>query len=340
MPRLQIDMLPVGDSDAFLLEVEVDGARQVILIDGGRNWEDGERILRHLRTYYGGHVDHLVLSHIDHAHASGLVYVVEKLGREGIGQAWVHDLSAHGVPSERAIERAARLAEGARSAAVRSVAQHLRASVEAGRELIEALGARGIPTAEPFADRNDRIGPLQVLGPTEGFLEECVHFFGSVEMMDHMVEQAVSFRRGRTAPVKAASPDEILNEAIDDPETTRQASLIALLTYDGDPYLFPGDAGRRGLRKVQRTDALRELHWLKVPGHGSKHNLDSRLLDLFSPALAYISASGIGINPHPALVSALKDRGAVVYTTAGSGNVWHRRGNVAPRGGFKTRRPR
>lgn len=340
MPSLQIDMLPVGDSDAFLVELVLDGSKQVILIDGGRNWEDGERILRHLDTYYGGHLDHLILSHVDHAHASGLVHVVEKLGGEGIGQAWVHDVSAHGVSVKRAIERASELAGAASSTAVRSVANYLRFSLQSTQDLIQALTAAGVPMAEPFADRNNQIGPLRVLGPTEEFFEECVGFFGSTEMMDRMIEQAVSFRRGRTAPTKAASPDEILKEAIDDPETTRQASLIALLTYEGDRYLFTGDAGRRALKAVEDRDALRDVHWLKVPAHGSKHNLDPELLDLMDPALAYISSGGVDINPHPALVSALEDRGAVVYTTSGSGNVWHRRGNVAPRSGFQTQPPR
>ena len=79
MSRLQIDMLPVGDADAFIIEVQLDGPAEVVLIDGGKDWEDGERVLRQLGAYYGGRVDHLLLSHIDVDHAGGLLHVVENL---------------------------------------------------------------------------------------------------------------------------------------------------------------------------------------------------------------------------------------------------------------------
>ncbi|KPK63156.1 MAG: hypothetical protein AMK73_05335, partial [Planctomycetes bacterium SM23_32] len=111
------------------------------------------------------------------------------------------------------------------------------------------------------------------------------------------------------------------------------------LEYEGGRYLFPGDTGRRGFAACPGLERARNLHLLKVPNHGSKHNLNPELLDWFQPSLAYISASGVGINPHPDLISALKSRGAVIYSTARSGNVWHRRGDVPDRAGFATRRP-
>ncbi len=339
MPHLQLDMLPVGDSDAFLLEVALDGAPVTILIDGGKNWEDGDRVLQQLRAFYGGKLDHLILSNVDAAHAGGLLEVVENLENEEIGQAWVHDVSRHGVDPEQAQALGRKVLEGARSSAVRSVAQHLLDSVETTQRLIEALREKGVAVREPFADGHDHIGPLEVLGPTEGFFEECAAFFSDVGMLHKVVEQGVSFKRRKTPATGPADPDEILDEAIDDPLTLEQASLIVVLQYEGEKYLFCGDAGRRGFSQVSDPEKMRDLHWLKVPNHGSKHNLNSELLDLLNPRLAYISTSGVGINPHPDLLAALKNRDAVVYTTAGSGNVWHRRGDVPPREGYETKRP-
>jgi beta-lactamase superfamily II metal-dependent hydrolase len=158
-------------------------------------------------------------------------------------------------------------------------------------------------------------------------------------MLDTMVEQGISFKRGRTAPVTAASADEIIKQAIDNPLTEKQASLVLLMDYEGEKYLFPGDAGRKGLRACPGLSKAKDLHLLKVPNHGSKHNLDPRLLDHFKPDLAYVSASGVGIDPHPALVEALKDRGCVVYSTSRVGNVWHHRGDVPKREGFGRQRP-
>ncbi len=341
MARLQIDMLPVGDSDALIVECQQDGAPAVVVIDGGRNWEDGNRLLRQVQVYYGGRIDHLVLSHIDADHAAGQLHIVESTEPGDIGQAWVHDLSAHGVDTERAVELADRLAREAQSSAVRSVAEHLSASVRITNELLRVLRERGIEVKEPFADGpTDTIGPFKVLGPTRRFFEECVAFFDDISLLSEMVETGVSFRRRQTASKGPAHHDEVLSSAVDDPQTEKQSSLIMRLDYDGERYLFTGDAGRRAFAAVSDREAMRNLHLLKVPNHGSKHNLDPDLLDLFRPALAYVSASGIGLDPHPALLEALERRGATVYTTARSGNVWHRRGDVPPRTGYRSSKPR
>jgi beta-lactamase superfamily II metal-dependent hydrolase len=333
-------MLPVGDSDALIVEVDTDGSREIVLIDGGRNWEDGERIMRQLDAYYDNRIDHMVLSHIDAGHARGLLHIVESLEPEQIGQAWMPHLERHGADAHESVLMARRIAGRAESTAVRSMAEHVAASVQVTQELIHRLQERGISTDEALADGNNRIGPMEVVGPTADFFEECVAFYGDREMLDQVVEQGVSFRRGRGAAVGAAEADAVLREAEDDPETQKQASLLLMMEYEGDKYLFTGDAGRRAFARCPARDRLADLHWLKVPNHGSKHNLSPELLDLFHPALAYISSSGIGIDPHPDLITALQNRGAVIYTTAGSGNVWHRRGDVPPRKGFETRRPR
>ncbi len=340
MSRLQIDMLPVGDSDALLMEVQLDGRPEVYLIDGGRNWEDGERILLQLRTYYGGKIDHLILSHVDAHHAAGLLHVVENLPEGAIGQAWVHDMTNHGVNVEAAVRLAAQLTEEAQSASVRTVAEHQAGSVRSVQRLLEVLKERNIPVREAFADGQNRIGALDVLGPTQDFFARAVEFYGDVRMLRAMVEEGVVFKRRKASSMRPRDPDESLEQAGDDPESIRQASLILRLDYEGDGYLFTGDAGREAFAAVGDKAPMADLHLLKVPNHGDKHNLSPDLLDFFKPAIAYISASGISIQPHPDLVAALENRGTVVYTTARSGNVWHRRGDVPPRSGFETKTPR
>ncbi|MHC4480072.1 MAG: ComEC/Rec2 family competence protein [Planctomycetota bacterium] len=339
MARLQIDMLPVGDADAFIIEVQLGASSEIILLDGGKDWEDGDRVLRQLDAYYGRRVDHVVLSHIDVDHAGGLLHVVENLEPGQIGRAWVHDIDRHGVPAEKAIRLARHLSEEAQSTPVRTVANHVAESLEATQRLIQALQAKGITVTEPFVDGENRIGPLQVLGPTVELFESAVEFYGGARALSAMVEQAIAFRRRRAVGASRATPDEVLTDAGDNPESEKQVSLILLLEYEGDRYLFPGDAGRRGFDACPELEKARGLHLLKVPNHGSKHNLSPELLDLFQPALAYISSSGVGIDPHPDLITALKNRGAVIYSTAKSGNVWHRRGDVPERTGYATRRP-
>ena len=50
------------------------------MVDGAYA-ETGERIVEHIRTHYGRgfHINHMVLSHADNDHATGLVEVMKKM---------------------------------------------------------------------------------------------------------------------------------------------------------------------------------------------------------------------------------------------------------------------
>ena len=135
---------------------------------------------------------------------------------------------------------------------MRSVASHLADSVETVQRLVDVLNKKGIPVREAFADRTNRIGPFEVLAPTVAFFEECVKFYDNVEMLDEMVEAGISFARGMaTTATGPTYYDEVLAEAVDDPQTQKQASLVLLLTYEGDRYLFTGDAGKRAFAAIR-----------------------------------------------------------------------------------------
>jgi beta-lactamase superfamily II metal-dependent hydrolase len=78
----EADFLPVGDSnaDAICMQYSVGNGVYVHVVDGGYA-ETGEKIVEHIRQHYGRNffINHMVLSHADNDHATGLVEVMKQM---------------------------------------------------------------------------------------------------------------------------------------------------------------------------------------------------------------------------------------------------------------------
>lgn len=136
---------------------------------------------------------------------------------------------------------------------------------------------------------------------------------------------------GILAPVQKAATEVVnrirdywhIDLLDDDNETTsaeNNTSTIILFTVDGHKLLFTGDAGKTALlNAIAYADglgiSLTGMSFLDVPHHGSKRNLNSKILKRMNATTAFISAPPEG-DKHPAkkVVNALKKHGSTVYT--------------------------
>jgi beta-lactamase superfamily II metal-dependent hydrolase len=87
----EIDFLPAGNGDrsgdAIAVRYGQPGAYTVVVYDGGTQ-ESASKLVEHIRKYYQtSHIDHVVSSHPDADHASGLSVILEQLT---VGTLWLH----------------------------------------------------------------------------------------------------------------------------------------------------------------------------------------------------------------------------------------------------------
>jgi len=117
------------------------------------------------------------------------------------------------------------------------------------------------------------------------------------------------------------------------------------MKYDGKQFLFTADAGVPALTEAADYASgagidLKQLNFIQVPHHGSKHNVGPAILNrILGPKrptqnfdkTAYISAAKDGEPNHPAkkVVNAFKRRGANVFVTQGQSKV-HRSSDSPP----------
>ena len=330
----EIDFLPVGDGekggDAIALRYgKLDGTRSeqtVIVIDGGTK-ESGENLVKHIQEYYKTDQVNLVIStHPDADHSSGLTVVLENLKVDNL---WMHRPWTHAQDIKDAFKNGRITGKGLK--------ESIKKSLENAYELETIAKRKEIPIFEPFSDLPKKDTQLIILGPSEEFYENLLPNFRETPE----VKEAVAWPEKFVTVVK-----EVVRwiaetwgmETLTDPEegetsAENNASTILLLQLNGKKFLFTSDAGIEALNNaINKAESLgidlREVVFLQIPHHGSKHNvgptilnriIGERLQEQKHLKTACISAPKNGDPKHPSgkVVNAFKRRGAEVYATKG-----------------------
>jgi beta-lactamase superfamily II metal-dependent hydrolase len=64
-------------------------------------------------------------------------------------------------------------------------------------------------------------------------------------------------------------------------------SIIIELVNAEKKYLFTGDAGIQSFKAIPDwQNNLKDLHWLKIPHHGSDNNISCEIIDVMRPEYA------------------------------------------------------
>ncbi|BDB63287.1 ComEC/Rec2 family competence protein [Rhodococcus sp. RDE2] len=316
----EIDFLPVESEsgegsksgDAITAQLTLNDGRTVVLVIDGGFGATGEKIVEHIRTYYGtDRVDIMVSTHPDADHLNGLKHVVETLE---VGELLIHRPRDH----------------------ARNVSDF--SNLEAVDDLIAVAEKRQVTISEPFTKLSRWGDQLQILGPSEDYYEDLLaeHLLdmklGISASRSSLAASLLSKGRDLLATVLPSLPIETLGE---DGETSprNNSSAIVLLTVDDRRILFTGDAGIHAMTaaadEYERAIGSFELYPLTVlqaPHHGSRRNLAPSILNRIvgtpeSPFGAFqapiSSAKASPKHPSPKVVNALSRRGGYVVATEG-----------------------
>ena len=324
--RFEIDMLDVKAADAFVIHAFINHEgmehEYVVLVDAG-NEGDGKKVMQHIKNYYEQqYIDLAICTHCDSDHYGGFKDLLE--ADYCINMFWVHDPYQHcDVDDVKYVRNRQSLRKRLDEAY----------SFKDGSNLLELLREKGINHQEVFT--GDVYGPLdfEVLGPDLDYYESLIPDFRvnldfKEEQADDDYESLSISDENRTILYNRA-----LEDANDDPSKVNQSSIIFCFTALGGTYLFTGDAGKEALHRVIENDygQLENLRWLKVPHHGSKHNLDNVIVNYFKPQSSYISTEKYGKYANRCTVNALKAVGNV-YSTHHQGSMCHTRDMVIRQG--------
>ncbi len=200
-----------------------------------------------------------------------------------------------------------------------------------GTNLLETLDKAKIEREEVFWGKSFPSLNITVLGPTNYFYESLIPDFRI--KVDFKNESIVDNEYSiiTTSLTEDEYYSKTLADAQDDPSAVNQSSIVFLMEAKGDKLLFTGDAGRIALHDIVDNDTkgyLKNITWLKVPHHGSKHNLDNELISYLHPKISYISSEKYGKYSNRCTVNALKSVGKVYSTQKDKQSLWYYRGTA------------
>ena len=357
--QCEIEFLAVGEGsragDAIVIRYGDATAYKLMVIDGGTA-ETGEKLVSHLKSQFGEHVilEHVVLTHSDADHASGLREVLREIPAINV---WLHIpwLLAGEVPQFFKNN----LSKDELSTAIRK-------EYDIVSEIVDLAIAAETTRNIYYPFQGSQIGPFTVLSPSKSTYLHLLPQFEKTPEPNQQLLEAANMWIGKAAPAglwqqmleKAAAkvsnwvPESWGQERLKDGGQTSASNESSVVLYgdlgDGHRILLTGDAGVNALTwsityAKGHGHLLQQFSFVQIPHHGSRRNVGPTVLNelLGLPQLesapsrftAFVSApKEDDQHPRKIVLNAFMRRGARVIATQGANKVhW---GGFPPRSGY------
>ena len=311
----EVHILDVGDADAIVIKYRATEQSPLVtaVVDAG-NLGNGQKVLDCIGKSDDGkyHVDYAFCTHPDKDHKGGFFDMFSDR-RAVISNFCAFDpweyLSSRDFTYINKISNAKERA--------RAMFNH---PTDATLNLLDIAENRGVKQQISKGSYCTKI-PLRVLGPSDDLYRECA--IGMAENFAEITDEPEFEVYDENAIPDESSARSIIDED-DDTSIPNRSSLILLFEpSDGRKFLLPGDANCASIKAVI-DECGEQLHGctLKVPHHGSKHNLTTEIIDSLAPRSAVISAKGSKKHPSSAIVYWLSRHCNVFSTHKSDGLVY------------------
>ena len=319
----ELDFLPVGDSngDAIVLREGPADSFYLYVIDGGFT-DTADTIISHIEKYYGAHVriHHMVLSHADNDHATGLIGVLERFEVQHLwmNRPWLYAAdcvdSFHGTYTVDGL-----------IAKMREMHPYL-------VDLENIANDKGTKVHPIF--RGDNVGSFHVLAPSR---ERYIKLIPELDKTPPSYDAAkatgsiiLDTFKSLAQKVKEALDIETLDDNPPPTSASNETSVVQLAHLDERSILLTADVGPDGLTEAadyaEALGLLAPPSVVQIPHHGSRRNVTPKVLNRWFggyPAgrrgSAFVSVGkDADIYPRKRVKNAFIRRGYDVIATRGS----------------------
>jgi len=317
----EVDFLPVGEGsgDAIVIRYgDEDGGYYLHVVDGGRA-ETANTIISHINQYYAGyHINHMVLSHADDDHATGLLGVIKQIEVKNLwmNRPWLYAQQIlhhfHG------------------NFTLQGLIDDIKSRHPYLVELENLAIQNGTVIHEVF--QGDTIGAFTVLAPSKDRYISAIPDFGKTPTK--YSENAASVQSyGLRALFEAAKrklEDWNIETLAAETETSasNESCVVQYGVLNDKGVLLTADVGPIGLDEAADYGSIHQFvrpKFVQVPHHGSRHNVTPSVLDRWlGPKVPQGTEVGtafcsVGSNkqeyPRGQVVNAFLRRGFKVYST-------------------------
>lgn len=308
----KVNILDVGDADAIVINYNPGDQWWTVVVDAG-NVGDGAKIKPYIKSRCNDKycIDYAVCTHPDKDHKGGFFDLYAD------SSVFINNFLAldPGVPVSHDYRRLL-YNTGDLEKKAHAVYNH---PTDSTKNLLDIAKRNSLYNGdfEPGIQLSPL--PLYIVGPSKEFFKDAAY-----EMALNFAELTDESNGELYSEDEVPSEEDakgVLDEVKED-SPTNKASLILLFKPEGaQKYLLTGDACAKSIHEAIDTygDEVKYCA-LKVPHHGSKHNLTTEVIDLLQPCSAVISCKGSKKHPSSSVVYWLS-KYCDVYSTAKSGTL-------------------
>lgn len=354
----EIEFLPVGEGskagDAIVVRYGTVDSYELMIVDGGHE-TSGELLVDHIKKNFGKDavISHVVLTHSDTDHASGLRTVLLELTVKNL---WLHLPWMHAAVSRQYFKNKNWTDDGLQKAILEEYSII--------KEIVQIAIDNKIPIHYPFVGK--QIGPFYILSPVLEVYNVLLPQFDRTPEPDQAAIEAKGWWIGKTQSPLAKLMEKVVakaqawfiesweKERLKDGGVTSASNESSVILYgdfgEGSKVLLTGDAGIRALSMAsyyaeQYKLKLKDFTFVQIPHHGSRRNVGPTILNVLlgpiqtkeSPIRfsAFVSApKDDDTHPRMMVLNAFTRRGARVIATQGTNKIhW---GGFPVRPGYTT----
>ena len=313
MPNYEVHYLNVSDADAIIIRYEDSQNKYVVLIDAG-NVGDADKIKNYIWNHWKTYtIDLAICTHPDSDHKGGFFGLLNDKNVI-INEFWLN------TPDDVIKEDEYNNLYPKRNWLSHCRECYAHPTDTQSKDLVSLAQNTCHKMQFTYKGKSHPQIPISVVGPTMEFYHplaiEILKNNKRQKVVDNLIYEDVSY----FSSIQAKS--SIDNET-DDCSPTNAGSIILLFgPINGHKFLLLGDANRAAITDAISNNVNLSGCSIKVPHHGSKHNLTSALIDKLAPCCAIISAKGSRKHPSRGIVYCLSNH-CNVYSTHKSGDLTH-----------------
>lgn len=308
----RVKILDVGDADAIIIEYKekITSPWITVLIDAG-NVGAGDKIKENLKKTDGKYViNYAFCTHPDKDHKGGFFDLLDDKSVKIQNLCLMDPCDYIGIEDFAKVKKQ----DNARIKA-RACWNH---PEDKSKNLIDIAIKKGIFQNISIDSYFNNI-PITILGPSDDFYREIV--LGMVSNFAEINDSPDTSFYDEIAKVFEEDAKSVIDKDDDDSYTNGSSLILLFEPSENRKFLLTGDASCSSLADALfNTDKDFANCILKVPHHGSEHNLNTELIDFLSPSSAVISAKGSRKHPNSGIVYWLS-KYCNVYSTHKSGTL-------------------
>ena len=356
--KCEVEFMPVGEGtragDAIVIRYGEEDNFDLMVVDGG-TLDAGEAMIAHIQKHFGAGavIEHMVLTHGDADHASGLREVLKVIP---VRNLWLH------VPWVHAQETIHLFLD--KNMSVNQLREKLVESCDIVVELVNLAQEKGTNIHFPF--QGEKIGPFTVMSPSRYAYNHLLPQFPKTPEPDKDALTGLNMWLGKGQPPslfaklmeKAQSwvTETWGGERLKDGGQTsakNESSVVLYADLDSRKYLLTGDAGVNALswaanHAIENGLPLKQFSFVQIPHHGSRRNVGPTILNRLigepipegadTTFSAFVSCpTKDDTHPRKIVKNAFIRRGGRVLATEGTGKCYP--GGFANKTGYSAATP-